>query len=298
MSDATRTFSAAEISAEGAADLAESVGAALRRAREKRGLSLPQVSRDLCLKEDVLRALESRQYGALPKVPYCFGFVRTYARHLGLEPEEMVRRFKGEIGDVSQTAKLAPPQPLRASRFPGRAVVTASLLVAAAGYGGWHFYTERPAEMTVPVTSADAHAPMAPVPLIDADTAKKLNQASAPPASDTAAAEPNAEAAEPGKTGATTSSAGPAAIKGKVVIRATGTCWVYIHDQKGKVVFHKTMHRGDEFTLPDQRADLVMELGNPAALQIVVDGQLKKPIAGAGQARRISLDPKELAKLP
>ena len=69
-------------------------------------------------------------------------------------------------GDVPQTAKLAPPQPLRASRFPGRAVVTASLLVAAAGYGGWYFYTERPAEMTVPVTSADAHAPMAPVPLI------------------------------------------------------------------------------------------------------------------------------------
>ena len=297
MSDATRTF-ATEISAEGTADIAESVGTALRKAREKRGLSLPQVSRDLCLKEDVLRALESRQYGALPKVPYCFGFVRTYARHLGLEPEEMVRRFKGEIGDVPQAATLAPPQPLRASRFPGRAVVTTSLIIAAAAYGGWYFYTERPAEIIVPATSADAHAPMAPVPLIDSDTAKKLNQASAPPSTDSAAAEPNAEAAEPGKTGATTSSAAPAAIKGKVVIRATGACWVYIHDQKGKVVFHKTMHKGDEFTLPEQRSDLVMELGNPAALQIVVDGRPLKAIAGSGQARRISLDPKELAKLP
>lgn len=298
MSDATRTFSAAEISAEGTADIAESVGSALRKARERRGLTLPQVSRDLCLKEDVLRALESRQYSALPKVPYCFGFVRTYARHLGLEPEEMVRRFKGEIGDVPQTTKLAPPQPLRASRFPGRAAVTISLLIAAAGYGGWYYYTQLPAELTVPTTSADAHAPMAPVPLIDAGTAKKLNQAAAAPSTDSAAAEPNAEAAEPGKTGATTSSAAPAAVKGKVVIRALGACWVYIHDQKGKVVFHKTMQKGDEFTLPEQRPDLVMELGNPAALQIVVDGRPLKPIAGSGQARRISLDPKELAKLP
>ena len=294
MSDATRNFSAAESPAEGTADLAESVGTALRKAREKRGLSLPQASRDLCLKEDVLRALESRQYSALPKVPYCFGFVRTYARHLGLEPEEMVRRFKGEIGDVPQPTKLTPPQPLRSGRFPGRAALTFSLLVAAAGYGGWYFYTERPAGIPVPVTSADAHAPMAPVPLIDAQTAKKLNEGS----TDTAGAEPNAEAAEPGKTGATTSSAAPAAVKGKVVIRATGACWVYIHDQKGKVVFHKTMHKGDEFTLPEQRTDLVMELGNPAALQIVVEGRTLKPIAGAGQARRISLDPKELAKLP
>jgi cytoskeleton protein RodZ len=294
MSDATRNYTAAEFPAEGTADLAESVGAALRKAREKRGLSLPQVSRDLCLKEDVLRALESRQYSALPKVPYCFGFVRTYARHLGLEPEEMVRRFKGEIGDVPQATKLTPPQPLRSGRFPGRAALTLSLLIAAAGYGGWYYYTQRPAEISVPVTSADADSPMAPVPLLDQATAQKLNEA----ATDMAAAEPNAEGAEPGKTGATTSSAAPATVKGKVVIRATAACWVYIHDQKGKVVFHKTMHKGDEYTLPEQRPDLVMELGNPAALQIVIDGRTLKPIAGAGQARRISLDPKELAKLP
>src|SRR6185503_2334540 len=108
MSDAVRTFTAAETAppAEGAADSGESVGTTLRKAREKRGVSLPQVSRDLCLKEDVLRALESRQYSALPKVPYCYGFVRTYARYLGLEPEEMVRRFKGEIGDLPQPTKL------------------------------------------------------------------------------------------------------------------------------------------------------------------------------------------------
>src|SRR5690349_12010439 len=248
MTDATRNYSAAEPAAEGTADLAESVGTALRKAREKRGLTLPQISRDLCLKEDVLRALESRQYSALPKVPYCFGFVRTYSRHLGLEPEEMVRRFKGEIGNVPQTARFTSLEPLRSGRFPGRAAVTLSLLNAAAGYTGWYFYTERPAEITVPATSADASAPIAPVPLVDPETAKKLNLAATPEPANTAAAEPGAD---PGKTGATTSSAPPAAIKGKVVIRATGACWVYIHDQKGKVVFHKTMQKGDEFVVPE-----------------------------------------------
>ena len=61
MSDA-RNYTAASTAspAERTADIAESVGATLRKAREKRGVSLPQVSRDLCLKEDVLRALESR----------------------------------------------------------------------------------------------------------------------------------------------------------------------------------------------------------------------------------------------
>lgn len=295
MNDAARSYSAAETnSAEAAIDTAESVGTALRKAREKRGVSLPQVSRDLCLKEDVLRALESRQYGALPKVPYCFGFVRTYARYLGLEAEEMVRRFKGEIGDVPQPAKLMPPQPIHSGRFPGRAAVTFSILVAAAVYGGWYFYMARPAAITVPATTADAQSPMAPVPLLDDETAKKLNAR----ATDTAG-DPNSETAEPGKSGSTTSSApGAASAKTTIVLRATGPCWVYIHDQKGKVVFHKTMQRGDEYVIPDNKGDLVMELGNPAALQIIVGGRTLKPVAGFGQARRVSLDPKELAKLP
>src|SRR5215470_6083237 len=166
MNDAMRSFTAAEMTphAEAAVDTAESVGTALRRAREKRGVSLPQVSRDLCVKEDVLRALESRQYSALPKVPYCFGFVRTYSRYLSLEPEEMVRRFKGEIGDVPQPTKLKPPAPIRSGRFPGRAAITFSVVVAAAVYAGWYFYTQRPAEVTVPATTADADQPMPPVP--------------------------------------------------------------------------------------------------------------------------------------
>ena len=58
------------------------------------------------------------------------------------------------------------------------------------------------------------------------------------------------------------------------------------------------MHKGDEFAVPEQRPELVMQLGNPAAVQIILDGRVLKPIAGAGQARTLSLDPKELAKLP
>jgi cytoskeleton protein RodZ len=294
MSDAARNYSAAETTAaEAAIDTAESVGTALRKAREKRGVSLPQVSRDLCLKEDVLRALESRQYSALPKVPYCFGFVRSYARYLGLEPEEMVRRFKGEIGDLPQPAKLVPPQPIRSGRFPGRAAVTFSVLIAAAVYGAWYFYTARPAGITVPATTADAAAPMPPVPLVEADAAKN------PGESDAARKEPGTDSADPGKSGSTTS-ASPAATadKNKVVLRTTGPCWVYIHDQKGKVLFHKTMQKGDEYVVPEQRGDLILEIGNPAAIQIIVDGRTLRPVAGPGQARRVSLDPKELAKLP
>lgn len=295
MSDVGRNYIAAMNSSavDGGADAAESVGAALRRAREKRGLTLAHASRDLCLKEDVLRALESRQYSALPKVPYCFGFVRTYARYLGLEGEEMVQRFKGEIGDVPQETKLVPPQPLRGGRIPGRAVVTFSILIAAAIYGGWYFYMGRQDAVVVPPVSADAASPLAPVPLLDDAEAAKLNAKLAEKETEEAAAPPG----DPGSA-ATTSAKPQAAEKAKIVLKALGPCWVYVHDEKGKVVFHKTMRRGEEFVVPEASPDLVVDFGNPAAMQIVLNGRVLKSLGGQGQARRFSLDPKELAKLP
>src|SRR5262249_52554086 len=160
----------------------------------------------------------------------------------------------------------------------GSSAITISVLLAAAIYGGWYFYMGQPSEITVPATTADADSPMAPVPLV-AERPKTLAESDAT----------RGETPHPAKTGATTSAA---TGKGKVVIRATGPCWVYIHDQKGKVLFHKTMQKGDEYTVPEQRGDLVMDLGNPAAVQILVDGRALKPIAGAGQPRRVSLDPK------
>ena len=83
------------------------------------------------------------------------------------------------------------------------------------------------------------------------------------------------------------------------MIKATAPCWVYVHDTKGKVLFHKTMHKGDEFQLPaDQKGDWVVDVGNPAAVQIVFNGRVLKQMPGGPTARRWSLDPKELAKQP
>ena len=292
MSDSSRSFSVENhaLPAEDNA-AAESVGGALRRARERRAVSLNEISRELCLKEDTLRALESRQYSALPKVPYCFGFVRTYARALGLDAEEMVRRFKTEIGDKPKATRLSVPQPLRASRFPGRAVVTVSLFFAAAAYAGWYLYTAQPDTLIVPATTADAHAPMAPVPLVDPEMAKRLN------AEVDAANKARAETELTEKTGATTSAAPPEKSAG-IVIKAVATCWVYIHDTKGKVVFHKTMQKGDEFKLPDGKG-LVLDLGNPYGVQVVYNGRiLKTPPHAPGKGVRVNLDPQELGKAP
>src|SRR3954470_21493988 len=85
-----------EISSDSEAPL-ETVGQDLRAARLKRGDEIAQVSRALKIRKDHLEALEEDRLEDLPGKTYAIGFVRSYARHLGLDAAEYVERFKQDI---------------------------------------------------------------------------------------------------------------------------------------------------------------------------------------------------------
>jgi hypothetical protein len=80
------------------------VGSALRKARERRGISLDAASRDTKLHIDQLRALESEDFEALLGDVYVRGSLRTYAQYLGLSPDKV-------IGAYAQNADAPPPPP-------------------------------------------------------------------------------------------------------------------------------------------------------------------------------------------
>ncbi len=73
---------------------AQGIGALLRRARERRGTSLQDAARDTCISIAYLGALERGEpYSAFPAPVYARGFLREYARYLGLDPAPLVDRF-------------------------------------------------------------------------------------------------------------------------------------------------------------------------------------------------------------
>jgi cytoskeleton protein RodZ len=65
----------------------QTVGQDLRAARLRRGDEISQVSRALKIRKDHLEAVESSRLDDLPGKTYAIGFVRSYARHLGLDDE-------------------------------------------------------------------------------------------------------------------------------------------------------------------------------------------------------------------
>lgn len=80
------------------------VGSALRKARERRGITLDAASRDTKLHVDQIRALESEDFEALLGDVYVRGSLRTYSQYLGLSPDKV-------IGAYARHADTPPPPP-------------------------------------------------------------------------------------------------------------------------------------------------------------------------------------------
>lgn len=69
------------------------LGEILRDARQKRNLSLAEVALATRIKEPYLEALEEGEYSLLPGSAYVTGFLRNYARFLGLHPDDVTEEY-------------------------------------------------------------------------------------------------------------------------------------------------------------------------------------------------------------
>ena len=114
-------------------------GQDLREHREALGGDLSEIAETLRIRREFLEALEAGNYDALPGAAYAVGFVRSYARHLGLDGDQLARQFKIEISGATPTAKLDFLTPVQESRIPRGAIVLIGVLVAVAGYGLWYY---------------------------------------------------------------------------------------------------------------------------------------------------------------
>lgn len=84
-----------------------SLGAELRAARLKSGLSMAELSTQTRVHPRFLTALEQGEYAVLPSRIFSIGYVRAYAAALGLDELSAVERFKQEYPDAA--VPLQPP---------------------------------------------------------------------------------------------------------------------------------------------------------------------------------------------
>lgn len=288
-------------------------GEKLRRERELRGITLEEVAVATKIGTRNLRALEEEKFAQLPGGIFNKGFVRAYARYVGIDEEQAISDYVAAIKeslpsdevDVHLIARQfeASRATARSGRRQGAAAFVWSLVavfaIVSASVGGWPYLqkwladraetrrqqlhpdsiTALQASLPQPVQAASTSA--APSPL-QANTAQSAG-ASLPPVNvaDTQnSAPPIAGGESQQRSAAPVAATGPAppghAAKGiSLVLTAKQRCWVSIQAD-GKQVMADTLDpespdkRERNFQARDR---LVVEAGNPAGLDVTLNGQ-------------------------
>lgn len=289
----------------GEALAASSIGALLQARREAMGLSAADLAKSLRIRQVYIDALEQGRTDQLPGGAYAFGFIRSYARFVGMDGERAVQQFKDEAKNIPAQVPLVLPKALTESRAPGFGALLIGAVLLAAAYGAWTLWGGRaPPPRPQTVTPPPVAAPVAPPPVAVGPPAALLPLPSPvepepPAAAETTAAPVDPEAAAALPNASTPPAAtipavptGPTVPTGpQYVVRALQASWVEIRAGDGKVLFSRVLAPGEIASIPvDPRARMVT--GNAGGVVIEADGQTSAVLGRVGQViRDIPLEP-------
>lgn len=99
----------------------QALGSELRAIREGRDLSLPEIELAIKVRAKFIEAIEQGNAAALPSPVQARGFLRSYARHLHLDPDEWVARWEDALSGgrrrrVRRAPQSTPSDPRRTSQ--------------------------------------------------------------------------------------------------------------------------------------------------------------------------------------
>lgn len=290
------------------------VGADLRMARERAGYTLPEVADGLRIRLPYLEALEDGRIADLPGTAYALGFLRTYAEALGLDADEMSRRFKDEANEVNVKTELDFPAVAPRARLPAGAMVLLGVVLTIGAYVGWYKLSSDgrlPAEMvaavperlaplaqqaTPPAASPRTGAPMAP-PVVQPEAAVVAPVEPALSPSQAAAAIPLPPPAPPTPLPIVAPAIVAPAVaapatggEGRIVVRVKSDVWIQLRGPNGQVIFDRVLKSGDTYAVPN-RPGLTLTTGNAIATEFLVDGATTPNLGSVKGVRRgLTLD--------
>jgi len=283
------------------------VGADLRLARQHLGWDLPALSARLRIRLPYLEAIEDGRLDDLPGNAYAVGFLRAYASAVGLDADEIARRFRVEVADVNTPTQLAFPAPVPERGVPALAVVLVGLVIVIGAYAAWYRLSGSRDVQQQPVAALPAQlAPLAPsdaqmaagvsptaekpvvsipVPIpVPVSTIPGVTPAPAPANAGTAA-----PAVQPVEQPAADTSHALASLNpdgGRLALRGSADAWIQLRDKAtGSVVLEHMLKAGEVFPIPN-RTGLLLTTGNAAGSVLLLDGQSTPSLGGDGVVRR------------
>jgi cytoskeleton protein RodZ len=273
-----------------AAGNAGAAGAALLGERRRQGLSVGDISRQLKLSVRQVEALERDDYSGYKSPVFVHGFIRNYAKLLGLDPEPLIRAADS-ILHPPQVVEVAPQQVQRPRPDAGHskrrrvwpALLTVILLVVSVSV---YLAGRRApdAQRSAPIMAAREKADATPkVPAATKADADKKARVESRPGGEAAAPKP-AQKSVPSPAGLQSEAPATAGTRGMPVegggtvapesaVRVTvrmifaQDSWVEIKDRNGNTIFGQLNVAGSRRSVSGE-PPLSVVIGNAAGVQL------------------------------
>lgn len=283
-------------------DLIQGPGSRLRAERERQSLDIDDIVSQLKLSRRQIEALEHDRYHDLPGTTFVRGFIRNYAKQLGLEAEPLLHQLETVLPREAEPAQqVSGPKP-RLTVVPsypstpdsGSSKMALGFIAAALVSGAVAYYILRPAhepelqmneppqaQQPVAAPPAASATPAVPAP-IEAAPAASTPESVAAVASEVPAA-PSAEqsaqvASAPTAPTVPAPTEAPAKIEpaqqgaGEIKLAFDGEAWVDVKDGDGKRVVSRLFKPGSEEVVTG-KPPFKLIVGNAAQVKLTYNGQ-------------------------
>jgi cytoskeletal protein RodZ len=254
-------------------------GATFKKARESKGISLDQIAKATRISTRFLAAIENEEFALLPGGVFNKGFVRAFAEHVGLDPEQTVAEYERLITvrePVEEVVVAAEaPAPAKSDRhlYP---IAIGILAIAIAIF----YIVTRDTGRTAEVPST----PPATAPALPAQPTTPVTAPEPPPAPVAAPAvtQPEPVPAPP-----------PVAQALTLDIEVRETTWIKITSDGNAVIAGEILEPGTtrKFTAENS---IYISIGNAAGLALKVNDMPLKPLGKSGQVRSVTITPANL----
>jgi cytoskeletal protein RodZ len=288
-------------------------GDELRRAREARKITLQEIAATTKISCRALQALEEEHFDQLPGGIFNKGFVRAYARYVGLDEEKtlaayvVAARAENSDTDLQAMSSQVAGNSQNDSSFSAAAVMAVVAVLVALLLGGlWLREHRREAREAAAAQSAAEPSSPESAPIAPPSPANSANpvEGQTPPAAakaessaaPVAAAPPAAAEAAKAEAPATTADAQAAPVE--LSLTATQRVWISVRSD-GKAVETLTMDP-DKPELHSRsykaKEKIVVLLGNPGGVTAVLNGKPLGKLGEVGQRATLTFTPKGMEK--
>lgn len=286
-------------------DNAQNVGELLRNTRLKKGKTLGDVSKDLCIRKVYLEAIENLDTKNLPQMPYGLGFVRSYSEYLGLNSARIVQAYRqaayadeGKEITNEENAASAPEY-----NGPSLLHICIGLIGIAAIFAIWSGVSSYSQSKQVPEEKEILESDVVPEPVIIEENDASLSEMGIDDAvnneessenlqnseqeASVEGAEKKVEKTESEPIAEEKTEDADAVASPRVQIVLSGPSWLELK-QGNKVLLSGIYSKGFKYDVPNEMG-FIVSVGRYYNVDFYIDGKLTK-IASAMKQTNISLD--------